>query len=188
MNVIETNLKGVLILEPKVFGDSRGWFMETWSNQKFQAAGLNFEFVQDNQSYSAQKGTFRGLHYQLNPMAQAKVVRCTRGELLDIAVDIREGSPQFAKWTTVTLTAENKRQLLIPRGFAHGFLTLTDDVEIQYKADNYYAPHFDGNIKWDDPQIGIELPFAPTILSEKDAKAPSLSERIQRNELNFIFD
>ena len=188
MNVIETNLKGVVILEPKVFGDSRGWFMETWSNQKFQAAGLNFEFVQDNQSYSAQKGTFRGLHYQLNPMSQAKVVRCTRGELLDIAVDIREGSPQFAKWTAVTLTAENKRQLLIPRGFAHGFLTLTDDVEIQYKADNYYAPHLDGNIRWDDPQIGIELPFAPTILSDKDANAPSLSERIQRNELNFIFD
>ncbi|MBR5913134.1 MAG: dTDP-4-dehydrorhamnose 3,5-epimerase [Selenomonadaceae bacterium] len=188
MKVIETSLKGVLILEPKVFGDSRGWFMETWSNQKFQAAGLNFEFLQDNQSYSAQKGTFRGLHYQLNPMAQAKVVRCTRGELLDIAVDIREGSPQFAKWTAVTLTAENKRQLLIPRGFAHGFLTLTDDVEIQYKADNYYAPQCDGNIRWDDPQIGIELPFAPTILSDKDANAPTLAERIERKELNFIFE
>ncbi len=187
MNVIETNLKDVVIIEPKVFGDSRGWFMESWSKQKFEAAGLHFDFVQDNQSYSAHKGTLRGLHYQLNPMAQAKLVRCTRGKLLDVAVDIRQNSPQFAKWTAVELSAENKRQLLIPRGFAHGFLTLTDDVEIQYKADNYYAPHYDGNIKWDDAQIGIEWPFAPVILSDKDAKAPSLSERIERNELNFLF-
>ena len=188
MNVIETNLKDVVIIEPKVFGDNRGWFMETWSKIKLEGAGLNFDFVQDNQSYSAQKGTLRGLHYQLNPMAQAKIVRCTRGKLLDIAVDIRQNSPQFAKWTAVELTAENKRQLLIPRGFAHGFLTLTDDVEIQYKADNYYAPHFDGNIRWDDPEIGLELPFAPEILSDKDKNAPTLAERIQRNELNFIFD
>ena len=188
MNVIETNLKGVVIIEPKVFGDSRGWFMESWSKQKFEAAGLNFDFVQDNQSYSAHKGTLRGLHYQLNPMSQAKLVRCTRGKLLDFAVDIRQNSPQFAKWTAVELSAENKRQLMIPRGFAHGFLTLTDDVEIQYKADNYYAPQCDGNIKWDDAQIGLELPFAPVILSDKDAKAPSLSERIERGELNFFFD
>lgn len=188
MNVIETNLKEVVIIEPKVFGDSRGWFMETWSRQKLEAAGIHMDFVQDNQSYSAHKGTFRGLHYQLNPMAQAKIVRCTRGELLDIAVDIRQNSPQFAKWTAVKLTAENKRQLLIPRGFAHGFLTLTDDVEIQYKADNYYAPHFDGNIRWDDPEIGLELPFEPVILSDKDKNAPSLHERVERHELNFIFD
>lgn len=188
MNVIETNLKGVVIIEPKVFGDSRGWFMESWSKQKFEAAGINFDFVQDNQSYSAHKGTLRGLHYQLNPMAQAKLVRCTRGKLLDFAVDIRQNSPQFAKWTAVELSAENKRQLMIPRGFAHGFLTLTDDVEIQYKADNYYSPQCDGNIKWDDAQIGIELPFTPTILSDKDAKAPSLSERIERGELNFFFE
>lgn len=188
MNVIKTNLKGVVIIEPKVFGDSRGWFMESWSKQKFEAAGLNFDFVQDNQSYSAHKGTLRGLHYQLNPMSQAKLVRCTRGKLLDFAVDIRQNSPQFAKWTAVELSAENKRQLMIPRGFAHGFLTLTDDVEIQYKADNYYAPQCDGNIKWDDAQIGLELPFAPVILSDKDAKAPSLSERIERGELNFFFE
>ena len=188
MNVIETSLNGVVIIEPKVFGDSRGWFMESWSKQKFEAAGLNYDFVQDNQSFSAQKGTFRGLHYQLNPMAQAKLVRCTRGELLDVAVDIRQNSPQFAKWTAVKLTAENNRQLMIPRGFAHGFLTLTDDVEVQYKADNYYAPQCDGNIKWDDPQIGLELPFAPTILSDKDLKAPTLAKRIDRGELNFFFD
>ena len=185
MQVTKTNLDGVLILEPKVFGDARGWFMETWSAQKFEAAGLNFNFVQDNQSYSAQRGTLRGLHYQTAPFAQAKLVRCTRGKLLDVAVDIREGSENFSKWIAVELSAENKKQLLIPRGFAHGFLTLTDDVEIQYKADNFYAPNCDGNIRWDDKEIKIDWPFAPTILAEKDAQAPTLSERLQRGELRF---
>ncbi len=188
MNVIETNLKGVFIIEPKVFGDARGWFMETWSKMKLEAANLHFDFVQDNQSYSAHKGTLRGLHYQTNPMAQAKLVRCTRGSLLDVAVDIRKNSPQFAKWTSAILSAENKRQLLIPRGFAHGFITLTDDVEIQYKADNFYAPQCDGNIRWDDPQIGIDWTAEPTILAEKDANAPTLKERLERGELNFIFE
>ena len=185
MQVTKTNLDGVLILEPKVFGDARGWFMETWSARKFQAAGLTFDFVQDNQSYSAQRGTFRGLHYQTAPFAQTKLVRCTRGKLLDIAVDIREGSETFAKWIAVELTAENKKQLLIPRGFAHGFLTLTDDVEIQYKADNFYAPTCDGNIIWNDSEIALDLPFAPTILADKDAKAPTLRERLARGELRF---
>ena len=185
MQVTKTALEGVLILEPKVFGDARGWFMETWSARKFEAAGLNFNFVQDNQSYSAQKGTLRGLHYQTAPFAQAKLVRCTRGKLLDVAVDIREGSETFAKWVAVELTAENKKQLLIPRGFAHGFLTLTDDVEIQYKADNFYAPTCDGNIRWNDSEIKIEWPFAPTILADKDAKAPTLRERLERGELKF---
>ncbi len=188
MAVTETKLKGVFLIEPQVFGDSRGWFMETWSKAKFEAAGLNFDFLQDNQSFSAQKGTLRGLHYQLNPMSQAKLVRCTRGSLLDVAVDIRKNSPQFAQWFSVILSAENKKQLLIPRGFAHGFLTLTDDVEIQYKADNLYAPRFEGNIFWNDPQIGIEWPFEPKILSDKDKNAPTLAERVQRDELNFIFD
>ena len=188
MPVIETNLKEVFIIEPKVFGDARGWFMETWSKAKFDAAGLNYDFVQDNQSFSAQKGTLRGLHYQLNPMAQAKLVRCTRGELLDVAVDIRKNSPQFGKWTSAILSAENKRQLLIPRGFAHGFITLTDNVEVQYKADNFYAPQCEGNIRWDDPQIGIDWKIEPTILADKDANAPFLKDRIERAELNFIFD
>ena len=185
MQVTKTFLDGVLILEPKVFGDARGWFMETWSARKFTAAGLSFDFVQDNQSYSAQRGTLRGLHYQTAPSAQAKLVRCTRGKLLDVAVDIRADSATFAKWFAVELTAENKKQLLIPRGFAHGFLTLTDDVEIQYKADNFYAPDCDGNIRWDDAEIGIDWPFAPTILADKDAKAPTLRERLQRGELKF---
>ena len=188
MPVIETNLKEVFIIEPKVFGDARGWFMETWSKAKFDTAGLNYDFVQDNQSFSAQKGTLRGLHYQLNPMAQAKLVRCTRGELLDVAVDIRQNSPQFGKWTSAILSAENKRQLLIPRGFAHGFITLTDNVEVQYKTDNFYAPQCEGNIRWDDPQIGIDWKIEPTILADKDANAPFLKDRIERAELNFIFD
>lgn len=185
MQVTKTALDGVLILEPKVFGDARGWFMETWSARKMEAAGLNFNFVQDNQSFSAHKGTLRGLHYQTAPFAQAKLVRCTRGKLLDVAVDIRAGSDTFAKWVAVELTAENKKQLLIPRGFAHGFITLTDDVEIQYKADNFYAPQCDGNIRWDDAQIKIDWPFAPTILADKDANAPTLNERLTRGELQF---
>ena len=185
MQVTKTALDGVLILEPKVFGDARGWFMETWSARKMEAVGLNFNFVQDNQSYSAQRGTLRGLHYQTAPFAQAKLVRCTRGKLLDVAIDIREGSETFAKWVAVELTAENKKQLLIPRGFAHGFLTLTDDVEIQYKADNFYAPACDGNIIWNDADIALELPFEPTILADKDAKAPTLKERLARGELRF---
>ena len=180
----ETNLKGVFVLEPQVFGDGRGWFMESWSQRKLEEAGIYVEFLQDNHSYSAAKGTLRGLHYQLNPMAQAKLLRCSRGSILDVAVDIRKGSPQYAKWTAVELSAENKKQLFIPRGFAHGFLTLTDDVEVQYKADNYYAPECDGNIRWNDPEIGIEWPFPPVILSDKDEKAPLLAKRA---DLNFEY-
>ncbi|MBR6906717.1 MAG: dTDP-4-dehydrorhamnose 3,5-epimerase [Selenomonadaceae bacterium] len=185
MKATETNLKDVYVLEPQVFGDARGWFMESWSLRKMEEAGIHVDFVQDNQSFSATKGTLRGLHYQLNPMCQAKLLRCTKGSILDVAVDIRKGSPQYAQWTAVELSAENKKQLFIPRGFAHGFLTLTDDVEVQYKADNYYAPECDGNIHWNDPEIGVKWPFDPVILSEKDEKAPLLSER---TNLNFIYE
>lgn len=185
MKAIETELKGVFVLEPQVFGDARGWFMESWSQRKMIEAGITVDFVQDNQSFSAQKGTLRGLHYQLNPMCQAKLLRCTRGKIFDVAVDIRKGSPQFGKWVGVELSAENKKQLFIPRGFAHGFITLTDDVEVQYKADNYYAPECDGNIRWDDPDIGIKWPIAPVILSGKDEKAPLLKER---TDLNFVYE
>ena len=184
MNVIETALAGVRILEPQVFGDARGWFMESWSKKKMEDAGITVDFVQDNHSFSAQKGTLRGLHYQLNPMAQAKLLRVSRGAIFDVAVDIRRGSPTYTKWVGVELTAENYRQLFIPRGFAHGFITLTDDVEVQYKADNFYAPTCDGNIRWDDPEIGVAWPLAPVVLSEKDAKAPLLSAR---TELNFTY-
>ena len=184
MNVIETALPGVRILEPQVFGDARGWFMESWSKKKMEDAGIFVDFVQDNHSFSAQKGTLRGLHYQLNPMAQAKLLRVSRGAIFDVAVDIRRGSPTYAKWVGVELTAENYRQLFIPRGFAHGFITLTDDVEVQYKADNLYAPDCDGNIRWNDPEIGVQWPLAPTVLSDKDANAPLLAVR---TELNFIY-
>ena len=184
MNVIETALEGVRILEPQVFGDARGWFMESWSKKKMEDAGITVDFVQDNHSFSAQKGTLRGLHYQLNPMAQAKLLRVSRGAVFDVAVDIRRGSPTYAQWIGIELSAENYRQLFIPRGFAHGFITLTDNVEVQYKADNLYAPDCDGNIRWDDPAIGVAWPFTPVVLSEKDAIAPSLAER---TELNFVY-
>ena len=184
MKVIETKLPGVRILEPQVFGDARGWFMESWSQKKMEDAGIHVDFVQDNHSFSAQKGTLRGLHYQLNPMAQAKLLRVSRGAVFDVAVDIRRGSPTYAQWIGIELSAENYRQLFIPRGFAHGFITLTDNVEVQYKADNLYAPDCDGNIRWDDPAIGVAWPFTPVVLSEKDAIAPSLAER---TELNFVY-
>ena len=185
MKVTETKLPGVYLIEPDVFGDARGWVMESWSKRKFEEGGLYVDFLQDNHSYSAEKGTLRGLHYQLNPMAQAKLLRATRGTIFDVAVDIRKGSPNYAKWVGYELSAENKRQLFIPRGFAHGFITLTDDVEVQYKADNYYAPDCDGNIRWDDPEIGIQWPIEPTILSDKDEKAPLLKER---TNLNFVYE
>ena len=184
MKVIETKLPGVRILEPQVFGDARGWFMESWSQKKMENAGIHVDFVQDNHSFSAERGTLRGLHYQLNPMAQAKLLRVSRGAVFDVAVDIRCGSPTYAQWIGIELSAENYRQLFIPRGFAHGFITLTDNVEVQYKADNLYAPDCDGNIRWDAPAIGVAWPFTPVVLSEKDAIAPSLAER---TELNFVY-
>ncbi len=136
MKKIETRLPGVYIIEPQVFGDQRGYFMEIWSTRNFEELGLNYHFVQDNQSFSAQKGTLRGIHFQNAPMAQAKLVRVTRGAVLDVAVDLRKGSPTYRQWLSVELSAENKRMLMIPRGFGHGFRTLTDDVEFCYKVDN----------------------------------------------------
>jgi dTDP-4-dehydrorhamnose 3,5-epimerase len=180
----KTDLDGVIIIEPVVFGDHRGWFMETYNEANFLEAGINIKFVQDNQSFSAVKGTLRGLHYQLNPKAQTKLVRCTRGAIYDVAVDIRKGSPTFGEWFGIELTAENKKQLLIPKGFAHGFMTLTEDVEVQYKVDELYAPECDRGIIWNDPQIGIEWPMdiKPT-LSAKDEKAPLLRDA----ENNFSY-
>jgi dTDP-4-dehydrorhamnose 3,5-epimerase len=184
MNVIETSLPGVKVIEPKVFGDHRGWFMETYSTKIFKEAEIDIHFVQDNQSFSATKGTLRGLHYQLNPKAQTKLVRCTKGAIFDVAVDIRKGSHTFGKWIGIELSADNKKQLLIPKGFAHGFMTLTNDVEVQYKVDELYAPECDRGIIWNDPEIGIEWPIDITpVLSAKDEKAPTLKE----TDNNFIF-
>jgi dTDP-4-dehydrorhamnose 3,5-epimerase len=181
----KTNLDGVIIVEPAVFGDHRGWFMETFNETNFLEAGININFVQDNHSFSATKGTLRGLHYQLNPKAQTKLVRCTRGVIYDVAVDIRNGSPTFGKWFGIELSAENKKQLLIPRGFAHGFMTLTEDVEVQYKVDEFYAPECDRGIIWNDPELGIELPMdIKLILSAKDEKAPLL--RDAENNFSYV--
>jgi dTDP-4-dehydrorhamnose 3,5-epimerase len=183
--VIETCLPGVKVIEPTVFGDHRGWFMETYSDAKFIEAGLNFNFVQDNQSFSAAKGTLRGLHYQLNPKAQTKLVRCTRGSIFDVAVDIRKGSPTYGNWFGTELNAENKKQLLVPRGFAHGFITLTEDVEVQYKVDELYAPDCDRSILWNDPALGIQWPIEIIpVLSAKDEKAPLLEQA----DINFTLE
>lgn len=177
MKITKTDLEGVLVIEPAVFGDHRGWFSETYNDAKFKEAGVDLLFIQDNQSYSASKGTLRGLHYQLNPKSQTKLIRSTRGAIFDVAVDIRQGSPTYGKWFGVELSAENKKQLLIPKGFAHGFITLTEDVEVQYKVDELYAPEQDRGIIWNDPFIGIEWPTDLTpILSAKDEKAPLLKD------------
>ena len=148
-----------------------------------EKAGLYLAFLQDNHSFSAQKGTLRGLHFQKNPFAQAKLVRCAHGAIMDVAVDIRRGSPFFGKWIAVELSAENKWQLFIPRGFAHGFLTLTDDVEILYKTDQYYSPDADRSIAWNDPIIGVEWGVASPILSLKDQNAPLLAD----SDANFVY-
>lgn len=176
MNIIRTLLDGVFILEPKVFGDHRGWFSETYSRRTLLDQGIDIEFVQDNHSLSAQKGTLRGLHFQNAPKAQTKLVRCTRGRILDVAVDIRKGSPTYRQWVAVELSDANHRQLLVPKGFAHAFLTLTEDVEVQYKVDEYYSPEHDRSIRYDDPDIGIDWGDVTPVLSAKDLNAPLLND------------
>jgi len=183
MKIEETKLEGVYVLSPKVIGDERGWFMESWSKLTFAENGFNYEFVQDNHSFSASKGTLRGLHFQLEPKAQTKLVRCTRGAVLDVAVDIRRGSPKYGKWVSEILSAENKKQLLIPKGFAHGFITLTDEVEVQYKADEYYSLEHDGCFAWNDPEICVDWGIQNPILSVKDKNSPLLKD----SKANFIY-
>lgn len=176
MDLLKTKLEGVYILLPKVFGDHRGFFMESWSRRTMEEAGLYYDFVQDNHSLSTVKGTLRGIHFQKGDKAQAKLVRCVRGAVLDVAVDLRHDSPTYKQWVGVELSEENKKQLLIPRGFGHGFVTLTDHVEFLYKADNYYAPEADGGIRWNDPDIGVDWGISKPILSEKDTKNPFLKD------------
>lgn len=175
MKVIKTDIHDVLIFEPKIFGDDRGFFFESFSQKIFEeAVGRKVEFVQDNHSKST-KGVLRGLHYQLEPYAQGKLVRCVVGEVFDVAVDIRELSPTFGKWVGVHLSAENKRQLWIPEGFAHGFLVLSDTAEFVYKTTNYYHPESDRGLFWNDLTIGIQWPLSVSpILSDKDSLQPSL--------------
>lgn len=176
MKFTKTKLDGVVIIEPDVFGDNRGFFMESWNKKKMLEAGLDYDFVQDNHSKSTVKGTLRGIHFQKGEKAQAKLVRCVKGAVLDVAVDLRKNSPTFKQWVGVELSAENKKQLLIPRGFGHGFVTLTDDVEFLYKADNYYAPEADAGIRWNDQDIGVEWGIENPILSEKDKKNPFIKD------------
>lgn len=178
MQTEATALPEVLLLTPRRFGDARGWFTETYNALRMKEAGIDIDWVQDNHSFSAAKGTLRGLHYQSAPHAQDKLVRCTRGAILDVAVDFREGSPRFGKWVAEELSAENGRQLLIPQGFLHGFVTLTPDVEVQYKCSDFYAPDCDGAVRWDDPEIGIDwgLDGAQPVLSDKDQAAPFLKD------------
>ena len=173
MKVIETEIPGVLIIETDVFGDHRGYFTETYSKPKYEALGINVDFVQDNMSFSAQKGTLRGLHWQNPPYAQSKLVSCTKGKVIDVAVDIRKG-------VSVELSAENHRQFFIPQGFAHGFLTLTDDVEFRYKVDNVYNKESEGGMRYDDPTCNVDwgklLDGIEPVLSEKDMTGPTLEE------------
>jgi dTDP-4-dehydrorhamnose 3,5-epimerase len=172
MNVTRTAIPDVLILEPRVFGDDRGVFFESFNEKTFHdATGLDVHFVQDNHSQSA-KGVLRGLHYQLPPSAQGKLVRVVAGEVFDLTVDIRKGSPTFGQWVGEVLTAENKKQLWIPEGFAHAFLVLSDTAEFLYKTTNYYSPECERSILWDDKDLNIDWPLdAPPILSEKDKQA-----------------
>lgn len=181
MNVIKTDIEGVYIIDPQVFGDSRGWFMESYS--KIKLPEIKAEFVQDNHSYSAVKGVLRGIHFQNGEHAQAKLVRVCRGAVLDVAVDLRKGSPTYKKWVSAELSAENKRQLFIPRGFGHGFVTLTDDVEFLYKADNYYNRESDRSIRFDDPDIGVAWGITDPIISDKDKAAPYLKD----SDCSFVY-
>jgi dTDP-4-dehydrorhamnose 3,5-epimerase len=172
MKIINTSIDGVIIIEPVHFKDDRGFFMETYQKERYQACGIKCDFVQDNLSSSIQ-GTLRGLHYQY-PTAQAKLVHVIQGEVYDVAVDIRRGSPTYGKWTGEILSGENKRQLFIPEGFAHGFCVTSKTAILAYKCSNYYSPESEAGVLWSDPEIGIDWPVASPVLSEKDKKLPFL--------------
>lgn len=177
MNVIKTKIEGVVIIEPRVFRDDRGYFFESFSQQRFNELVAPVTFVQDNESRSTY-GVLRGLHFQKPPYAQSKLVRVVKGVVLDVAVDLRKDSPTFGQYEQVLLSEDNKRQFFIPQGLAHGFVVLSPEAVFQYKCDNYYAPQAEGNVRWDDPQINInwQLPLGDILLSEKDKKAPLLAE------------
>lgn len=177
MEIIKTAIDGVVIIEPRLFKDERGYFFESFSQREFNEKVKEIHFVQDNESKSSY-GVLRGLHFQKPPYAQSKLVRVIQGAVLDVAVDIRKGSPTYGQHVAVELTADNHRQFFIPRGFAHGFSVLTDEVIFQYKCDNFYAPQSEGAIAWDDPDLGIDwrIPAGQVILSEKDKRHPRLKD------------
>ncbi|MFL1676652.1 dTDP-4-dehydrorhamnose 3,5-epimerase [Paenibacillus dendritiformis] len=181
MKVIPLQLEGAKIIEPVVHGDHRGFFMESYNEQVLHANGINHNFIQDNQSLSAEPGVIRGLHYQLNPKAQTKLVRVISGAIYDVIVDIRKESATFGQWAGVILSEYNKRQLLVPMGFAHGFCTLVPNTQVTYKVDEYYSPEDDRGILWNDPALAIDWPTFNPILSEKDKQQPVLADA----EMNF---
>ena len=176
MQIEETRLPGVVILTPTRFGDARGFFSESWNAERMREAGLDYSFVQDNHSMSRETGTLRGLHFQSPPHAQDKLVRCGRGRLFDVAVDIRTGSPTFGDWVGVELSYENGKQLMVPAGFLHGFVTREPDTEIIYKCTDFYAPECDGAVRWDSCGIDWDLGGIDPVLSEKDTAAPALAD------------
>jgi dTDP-4-dehydrorhamnose 3,5-epimerase len=181
MKIIETKLEGVFIIEPNVFGDHRGFFMESYNANQFKTNGIDITFIQDNHSLSVEAGVLRGLHYQLNPMGQTKLLRVISGAIYDVAVDIRKNSSTFGLWVGVILSADNKRQLLVPKGFAHGFCTIVENTEVLYKVDQFYSPENDRGILWNDPALGIDWPTLKPILSEKDQKHPTF----EKAEINY---
>ena len=177
MQVLTTELPGVLIIEPDRFGDTRGFFSESWNRRRMAGHGVEIDFVQDNHSLSVEPGTLRGLHFQTPPHAQAKLVRCGRGAFMDVVADIRHGSPTYGRWLGVDLSFENGRQLLVPEGFLHGFVTRQPETEIIYKCSDYYAPDCDSAVRFDDPDLAIDWGLdGPPILSDKDAAAPRLRD------------
>ncbi|MEH7557861.1 dTDP-4-dehydrorhamnose 3,5-epimerase [Priestia megaterium] len=176
MNIIKTKFEDVILIEPKVFGDHRGFFTESYNKEMFKQNGIDIDFIQDNHSLSQQPGTLRGMHYQLNEKAQTKLVRVTRGAIYDVIVDIRKGSPTYGEWQGFILSADNKRQLLVPKGFAHGFCTIGENTEVQYKVDELYSPEHDRGIAWNDPALNIDWPFNNPVLSDKDTKHLTLAE------------
>ena len=188
INVIQTEIPEVVIIEPKVFGDERGYFFESWSQKDFDEQVRPIKFVQDNESKSCY-GLLRGLHFQKGKYSQSKLVRVVRGKVLDVAVDIRKGSPTFAKWVSCELTEENHRQFFIPRGFAHGFVVLSEEAVFQYKCDNLYAPQEEGALAWDDPEIGIDwgVPADKIILSAKDKVHPRLKDSTDLFDYNIDY-
>lgn len=184
MYIEELSLPGVKIFLPKYFEDFRGYYCETYSSRTMKQHGIDTVFVQDNHSYSIKKGIIRGIHFQNNPKPQVKLVRCTRGRIMDYVVDLRKDSPTFKKWIAVELSEENRKQIWIPSGFGHAFITLQDNCEVQYKVDEWYYPEYDRAIAWNDPDIGIDWGIDNPIISEKDTKAPMLKE----SDVNFTME
>jgi len=181
MKLTSLKLQDAALLEPVVHGDHRGFFMESYNKAVMQQLGIKYNFIQDNQSLSAEAGVLRGLHYQLNPKAQTKLIRVLAGAIYDVILDVRKSSPTFGQWVAVILSESNKRQLLIPKGFAHGFCTLVPNTQVLYKVDEYYSPENDRGILWNDPALAIDWPVSEPLLSDKDRRHPTLAEA----ELNF---